>query len=90
MQIRRGHLRLGAYDDVAPERTQGLSDFMRKLPAGYAVSCNLRHKRRGYLFQNRYKSIICEKEKGMMVREPAWESDGHISPGQWTSRDEKK
>ena len=45
---------------------QGLSDFMRKLLTGYAVSYNRRHKRHGYLFQNRYKSIICEEENYLL------------------------
>ena len=40
----------------------GLSHFMRRLLSGYAISYNLRHKRHGHLFQNRYKSIICEEE----------------------------
>ena len=40
----------------------GLSTFMRKLLTGYATGYNLRHKRHGHLFQNRYKSIICEEE----------------------------
>lgn len=40
----------------------GLVPFMRTLMAGYAVAFNLRHKRAGHLFQNRYKSIICEDE----------------------------
>jgi len=35
---------------------------MRKLLTGYAVNFNLRHKRYGHLFQNRYKSIICEDD----------------------------
>jgi putative transposase len=45
---------------------QGLSDFMRKLLTGYAVSYNRRQKRHGYLFQNRYKSIICEEENYLL------------------------
>jgi REP element-mobilizing transposase RayT len=39
-----------------------LSGFMRRLLTGYAVTFNLRHTRSGHLFQNRYKSIICEEE----------------------------
>jgi hypothetical protein len=35
---------------------------MRKLMTGYAVTFNKRHKRAGHLFQNRYKSIICEED----------------------------
>ena len=40
----------------------GLSTFMRKLLTGYATGYNLRHKHHGHLFQNRYKSIVCEEE----------------------------
>jgi REP element-mobilizing transposase RayT len=39
-----------------------LSVFMRRLLTGYAVNFNQRHKRSGHLFQNRYKSIICEED----------------------------
>jgi REP element-mobilizing transposase RayT len=39
-----------------------LSVFMRRLLTGYAVNFNHRHKRSGHLFQNRYKSIICEED----------------------------
>jgi putative transposase len=39
-----------------------LSSFMRRLLTGYAVSFNRHNKRSGHLFQNRYKSIVCEKE----------------------------
>jgi len=42
--------------------TTSLSHFMRRLLTGYAVSYNRRHKRSGHLFQNRYKSIVCEEE----------------------------
>jgi REP element-mobilizing transposase RayT len=44
----------------------GLSDFMRKLLTGYAISYNRRHSRQGYLFQNRYKSIVCEEESYLL------------------------
>ncbi len=37
-----------------------LSKVMRRLMTGYAVSYNKRHERRGHLFQNRYKSTVCE------------------------------
>jgi hypothetical protein len=39
----------------------GLSAFMRKLLTGYAVRFNRRHRRVGHLFQNRYKSVVCEE-----------------------------
>jgi hypothetical protein len=35
---------------------------MRRLLTGYAVGYNLRHHRCGHLFQNRYKSILCEED----------------------------
>ena len=35
---------------------------MQKLLTGYVVNFNSRHKRYGHLFQNRYKSIVCEEE----------------------------
>jgi putative transposase len=38
----------------------GLAKFMRRLLTGYAVGYNLRHRRHGHLFQNRYKSIVCD------------------------------
>jgi REP element-mobilizing transposase RayT len=38
----------------------GLAKFMRRLLTGYAVSYNLRHRRHGPLFQDRYKSIVCD------------------------------
>jgi len=40
----------------------GLSTFMRRLLTGYAVWFNRKHRRIGHLFQNRYKSIVCEEE----------------------------
>jgi len=42
--------------------TTTLSSFMRRLLTGYAVSFNRRNRRSGHLFQNRYKSIVCEEE----------------------------
>jgi putative transposase len=41
---------------------QSLSSSMRRLLTGYVVNFNRRHKRYGHLFQNRYKSIICEDD----------------------------
>jgi len=38
-----------------------LSKVMRRLMTGYAVTFNLRHRRAGHLFQNRYKSVVCEE-----------------------------
>jgi len=40
----------------------GLSKFMRRLLTGYAITYNIRHRRHGHLFQNRYKSIVCDED----------------------------
>ena len=39
-----------------------LSKVMRRLMTGYAVTFNKRHERSGHLFQNRYKSVVCEED----------------------------
>jgi REP element-mobilizing transposase RayT len=39
-----------------------IATLMRRLLTGYAVSFNRRHKRSGHLFQNRYKSILCQED----------------------------
>jgi REP element-mobilizing transposase RayT len=41
---------------------QPLSASMRRLLTGYVVNFNRRHRRVGHLFQNRYKSIVCEED----------------------------
>lgn len=41
---------------------QGLSHFMQRLLTGYAIYYNKQHQRHGHLFQNRYKSIVCEED----------------------------
>lgn len=41
---------------------RGLSRFMRRFLTGYAITYNLRHRRHGHLFQNRYKSIACDED----------------------------
>ena len=42
--------------------TVSLSETMRRLLTGYAVYFNRKYQRSGHLFQNRYKSILCEEE----------------------------
>ncbi|MCJ7581663.1 MAG: transposase [Candidatus Aminicenantes bacterium] len=39
-----------------------IATVMRRLLTGYAVTYNHRHRRWGHLFQNRYKSILCQEE----------------------------
>jgi REP-associated tyrosine transposase len=41
---------------------EGIASLMRRLLTGYAVTFNLHHRRHGQLFQNRYKSILCEED----------------------------
>jgi len=42
--------------------TTALSIVMKRLLTGYVVSFNRRHLRHGPLFQNRFKSIVCQEE----------------------------
>lgn len=39
-----------------------LATVMRRLLTGYAVSFNRKYRRHGQLFQNRYKSILCQED----------------------------
>src|SRR5271157_888337 len=39
-----------------------LSTVMRRILTGYAQQFNRRHRRHGHLYQNRYKSFLCEEE----------------------------
>jgi putative transposase len=39
-----------------------ISSLMRRILTGYAVSFNLKYRRHGHLFQNRYKSILCQED----------------------------
>ena len=45
----------------------GISAVMRKLLTWYAQYFNRRHGRSGHLFENRYKSILCEEEKYLLA-----------------------
>lgn len=47
-------------------RVTTLAKFMRRLLTGYAVTFNLRHSRSGHLFQNRYKSIVCDEDSYLL------------------------
>jgi hypothetical protein len=39
-----------------------MANIMRRILSGYAGRFNRRHRRAGHLFQNRYKSILCQKD----------------------------
>ncbi|MFH1628587.1 MAG: transposase, partial [Pseudomonadota bacterium] len=43
-----------------------LPTVMRRLMTGHAVTFNRRHRRAGHLFQNRYKSIVCEEDNYLL------------------------
>ncbi len=43
-----------------------ISTLMRRLLTGYAVSYNHHHRRHGHLFQNRYKSILCQEDSYLL------------------------
>jgi len=53
------HLVLGSPDG-------GLSRLMARLNTGYARSFNRRHRRNGYLFENRFKSRLAEDDADLM------------------------
>ncbi|MBW1979646.1 MAG: transposase [Deltaproteobacteria bacterium] len=42
--------------------TVPLATLMRRLLTGYVIGFNRRHGRHGQLFQNRYKSIVCQED----------------------------
>jgi putative transposase len=46
--------------------TSPIATVMRRLLTGYAVSFNRRHRRHGQLFQNRYKSILCQEDSYLL------------------------
>jgi REP element-mobilizing transposase RayT len=43
-----------------------IATVMRRLLTGYAVGFNRRQNRSGHLFQNRYKSILCQEDPYLM------------------------
>ncbi|MFH1379788.1 MAG: transposase [bacterium] len=45
----------------------GLASIMRKVLTGYAVYFNGRHKRVGHLFQNRYRSTLCDMDAYLLM-----------------------
>ncbi len=45
----------------------GISSVMRKLLTWYAQYFNRRHRRKGHLFENRYKSILCDEDNYLLA-----------------------
>ncbi|MFZ5876776.1 MAG: transposase [Nitrospirota bacterium] len=46
---------------------RGLAHLMRRLLTGYAGAFNRRYGRAGHLFQNRYRSLLCEEDLYLLV-----------------------
>lgn len=46
---------------------QGISQVMRKQLTWYAQYFNHRHKRSGHLFENRYKSVLCDEDNYLLA-----------------------
>ena len=46
---------------------QGISAVMRKLLTWYAQYFNRKHRRTGHLFENRYKSILCDEDNYLLA-----------------------
>ncbi len=46
--------------------TTPISTVMKRLLTGYAMHYTRRHKRYGPLFQNRYKSILCQEDSYLL------------------------
>ena len=59
--LMRNHVHLLCRTGTAP-----IATVMRRLLTGYAISYNHRHKRHGQLFQNRYKSILCQEDSYLL------------------------
>ncbi|MFH1423701.1 MAG: transposase [Candidatus Nealsonbacteria bacterium] len=70
----------------------GITQFMRKLGAGYAAYFNKRYGRMGHLFQGRFKAVHIENDEqlmavfayihtnGVSLIEPNWKEKGIESP----------
>ena len=43
-----------------------IATVMRRLLTGHAVRYSRRHQRHGHLFQNRYKSILCQEDSYLL------------------------
>ena len=59
--VMRNHFHVLLQTGAAP-----ISKVMQSLLTGYAVSYNLRHNRSGKLYQNRFKSVLCDTEEYLL------------------------
>lgn len=69
-----------------------ISNVIRRLLTGYALYYNKKHRRHGHLFQNRFKSSLCQKDSYFLelvldsegvggFHDDAVPGNGHISRG---------
>jgi putative transposase len=51
-------------------KNEGVSKFMQKIGGGYGRYFNDKYKRKGYVFQNRFKSVHIQDDKQLMIVVP--------------------
>jgi putative transposase len=73
-------------------RDDGIVRFMRKVGTGYAKYFNSKYKRKGYVFQNRFRSVYIEDDNQLRIIfnyihanpisliEPGWKEKGINNP----------
>jgi len=69
-------------------QNSGITNFMRKFGTGYATYFNLKYKRRGHLFQGRYRAVHIKSDSQLKITfsyihtnriaiiEPGWKENG--------------
>ncbi len=69
-------------------KEKGISNFIKKVAGGYAMYYNVKYKRAGYLFQNRFLSKLIEDDEQLIdtfdyihanpvsLVEPGWKKEG--------------
>ena len=50
------------FHSLCKTKNLSLASIMRRLLTGYVVNFSKRHRRYGHLFQNRYKSMVCQED----------------------------
>ena len=69
---------------LAKTKNRALSSSMRKILTGYAVNFNKRHSRYGHLFQNRYKSIVCQVADPPLEERSIFKGTGSVHTPEFT------
>jgi len=52
---------------IKQAKDDGITKFMRKVGAGYGRYFNTKYKRKGYVFQNRFRSVYIEDDKQLQT-----------------------